>query len=53
VAPDYEESIRAELTLRTDSHDLWTTVEQVLFLVRRLQRTAPLRVEEAEGRSSH
>jgi adenylylsulfate kinase len=52
VALDYEESVRAELTLRTDTHDLWTTAEQVLFLVRRLERTAAPPVEEPEGRSS-
>jgi adenylylsulfate kinase len=51
VAPDYEDSPRAELTLRTDTHDLWTTVEQVLFLARRLRRTS-LRVEETPDRAS-
>ncbi len=53
MALDYEESTRAELTLRTDAHDLWTTVEHVLFLARRLRRTAATRVEETEGRPSH
>jgi len=33
----YEESLRPELRLRTDAHDLWTTAERVLFLARRLQ----------------
>jgi adenylylsulfate kinase len=46
VAPDYEDSVRAELTLRTDAHDLWTTVEQVLFLARRLQHAG---AERAAG----
>jgi adenylylsulfate kinase len=42
IAPDisveYEEALNPELALRTDLHDVWSTVEQVLFLVHRLGR---------------
>ena len=36
----YEVSPRAELTLNTDECDLWTQVQEVLYLVRRLSRIA-------------
>lgn len=36
----YEVSLHAELTLRTDECDLWTQVQEVLYLVRRLSRAA-------------
>lgn len=36
----YEVSLHAELTLRTDECDLWTQVQEVLYLVRRLARAA-------------
>lgn len=44
----YEAALRPEVTLRTDELDLWTQVQQVLHLARRLDRTATvfeLRVE--------
>jgi hypothetical protein len=34
----YEVSLRADLTLNTDECDLWTQVQEVLYLVRRLSR---------------
>ena len=45
LAVDYEESLRPELVLHTHRHDLWTTVEQVLFLVHRLRRKVSGRPE--------
>jgi len=36
----YEVSLRAELTLNTDECDLWTQVQEVLYVVRRLSRIA-------------
>ena len=36
----YEESLHADLTLNTDECDLWTQVQEVLYLVRRLSRIA-------------
>ena len=36
----YEVSPRAELTLNTDECDLWTQVQEVLYVVRRLSRVA-------------
>lgn len=36
----YEVSLSAELTLNTDECDLWTQVQEVLYLARRLSRLA-------------
>ena len=36
----YEVSLRADLTLNTDECDLWTQVQEVLYVVRRLSRIA-------------
>lgn len=36
----YEVSVRAELTLNTNECDLWTQVQEVLYLARRLSRIA-------------
>ena len=46
IAVDYEESLQPELVLHTHGHDLWSTVEQVLFLVHRLRRTVSGRLEQ-------
>ncbi len=51
IVLDYEESLRPELVVRTDVHDLWSAVEQVLFLVRRLHRAASVDLEEPERRT--
>ena len=51
IALDYEESLRPELVVRTDIHDLWSAVRQVLFLVRRLRRAATGEVREPERRA--
>jgi adenylylsulfate kinase len=54
AAPDivlgYEESFRPDLMLRTDLHEVWDSVEQILALVRRLMRGRPRRRESAERR---
>ena len=42
IAADYEESLRPDLVLHTNVHDLWSTVEQVLFLIHRLRRLTPI-----------
>jgi adenylylsulfate kinase len=47
IAMDYEESLKPELVLHTHAHDLWSTVEQVLFLVHRLRRTLSGRPERS------
>jgi adenylylsulfate kinase len=43
-APDiglgYEESLRPELVIRTDVHDLWSAAQQILYLAARLHRIA-------------
>ena len=36
----YEVSLRAELHLNTDECDLWTQIQEVLYVVRRLSRVA-------------
>ncbi len=36
----YEVSLRAELTLNTDECDLWSQIQEVLYLTRRLSRIA-------------
>ncbi len=36
----YEVSPRAELTLNTDEGDLWTQIQEILYVVRRLSRVA-------------
>jgi adenylylsulfate kinase len=41
----YEESLRPELVLHTDTYDPWTAVEQVLFLINRLRRLSPVNLE--------
>jgi adenylylsulfate kinase len=46
IAVDYEESLAPELVLHTHGHDLWSTVEQVLFLVHRLRRMVSGRPEQ-------
>ena len=46
IAADYEESLTPELVLHTHAHDLWSTVQQVMFLVHRLRRMAPDRPEQ-------
>jgi adenylylsulfate kinase len=50
LALDYEESLRADLTLHTDTQDLWTAVQQVLFLVRRLESEIGPRAQSPEAR---
>jgi adenylylsulfate kinase len=39
---EYEEAHRADLTLETDAHDLWSLVEHVLSLINRLTRATQL-----------
>ena len=46
IVLDYEESLRPDLILHTDVEDLWTTVEQVLFLVRRLHQAPAVHVHQ-------
>jgi adenylylsulfate kinase len=46
IVLDYEESLRPELVLRTDAPDLWSAVEQVLWLVRRLRRAAAAHLQQ-------
>jgi adenylylsulfate kinase len=45
TAPDicieYEESLRPDLALHTSGHDAWSLVEQILFVINRLQRATP------------
>jgi adenylylsulfate kinase len=48
IVLDYEESLRPDLALRTDVHDVWTAVEQVLILVQRLRSALPDRLETRE-----
>ena len=40
ISVEYEESLRPDLALRTDLHDVWSSVEQVLFLIHRIGRTS-------------
>jgi len=47
MAASYEESLRPELVLDTNAHDVSITVEQVLFLVHRLRRRASINLELA------
>ncbi len=49
---DYQESVRAELTLHTHVQGLWTTVEEVLELVRRLPARGAAPIHHAERRES-
>ncbi len=49
IALDYEESLCPELRLHTDVPDLKTSVEEVLQLARRLERTATARANDKEG----
>lgn len=46
----YEVSCRAELTLNTDECDLWTLVQEVLYLARRLSRMTRLLELRAQRR---
>lgn len=46
----YEISLRPELTLNTDELDLWTQVQEVLYLVRRLSRIAAFQVLRVQRR---
>jgi adenylylsulfate kinase len=46
ITLEYEESLRPELVLHTNVHDPRTTAEQVLFLINRLRRTAPINPEQ-------
>ncbi len=48
IAVDYEESLRPELVLHTHVHDLWSTVEQILFLIHGLPRMAVGRLEQPQ-----
>ncbi len=50
IVLDYEDSFRPDLMLRTDLHEVWDSVEQVLALVQRLTRGRPRRRELPEGR---
>lgn len=46
----YQVSPQAELTLKTDECDLWTQVQEVLYLTRRLSRMAAVRDLRAQRR---
>jgi adenylylsulfate kinase-like enzyme len=46
ISVEYEESLRPELILYTNVHDCWSAGEQILFLIHRLHRTPPLRLEQ-------
>jgi adenylylsulfate kinase len=48
IVLDYEESLRPELHLRTDLHDVRRSVEQVLVLVHRLQSAASTLLDPSE-----
>ena len=48
IVLDYEESLRPELRLHTHVPDLMSTVDAVLFLVRRLHRAAAASVTHSE-----
>lgn len=48
MAVDYEESLRPELVLHTHIHDLWSTVEQILFLIHGLRPMAVGRLEQPQ-----
>jgi adenylylsulfate kinase len=48
IVLDYEESSRPDLALRTDVHDVWTAVEQILILVQRLRSALANRLETPE-----
>jgi adenylylsulfate kinase len=50
IVIDYEESFRPELAVRTDVHDVWDAVDQVLVLVQRLMSARPSRIEPPERR---
>jgi adenylylsulfate kinase len=50
IVIDYEESFRPELVVRTDVHDVGSTVDQVLVLVQRLMSARPSRIEPPERR---
>jgi adenylylsulfate kinase len=49
VVPDisivYEESLRPDLIVDTHAHEPWSAVEQVLFLIHRLRRATPSRLQ--------
>ena len=46
----YEDSFRPDLMLRTDLHEVWDSVEQILALVQRLARRRHRRRESSERR---
>ena len=46
----YEVSLHAELTLNTDECDLWTQVQEVLYLARRLSRIATFQALRVQRR---
>jgi adenylylsulfate kinase len=48
---DYEESLRPELAIRTDVHDLWSATQQILYLIARLDRRAAVESLEPERRA--
>ncbi len=48
IAVEYEESLRPELVLHTHMHDLWSTVEQILFLIHGLRPMAVGRLEQPQ-----
>jgi adenylylsulfate kinase len=48
IVLDYEESSRPDLALRTDVHDVWTAVEQIVILVQRLRSALANRLETPE-----
>jgi adenylylsulfate kinase len=41
ICIEYEESLAPELSLHTDAHDTWGMVDQILFVINRLQRSIP------------
>lgn len=46
----YEASLHAELTLNTDECDLWTQVQEVLYLARKLSRMSAFHDRHAQRR---
>ena len=46
----YEVSVRPEIMLNTDECDLWTQVQEVLYLVRRLSRVAAFQAPRVRRR---
>ncbi|MEK7837817.1 MAG: adenylyl-sulfate kinase [candidate division NC10 bacterium] len=50
IVLDYEESLQPDLTLHTHVQGLWTTVEEVLLLIRRLVARPAVSISHAERR---